>query len=722
DPSHRSAGPPSPDAIIIQQTAAQAGGDVGRWLQAAQAARHAGQPEQARTMLTDAARRFPDNAPVRHDLARAAEAVGDWQAAEGAWHAFAVLRPAVWWGPANAALALRRQGRMQQAEALLAQACGQFPNDPGPFIEHARQAELQGDWDEAGARWAAVIARFPQSWDGLAGHARVLRTQGQPDAARAVLIQALEKFPSFTSPLHDLARLAEWRRDWTAAERWWRLWVAFEPDRWFGHAGLANALREQGQGARAAAVLAAQFDRFGHEPGFFIECGKLSERSADWRAAAERWAAIRNRFPNDWPGYGAQARALREMGRPSEADALVATAAQQFPEQTELLQELALAAEHGRDWATAEAWWRSFLQRNTQPWEAYIGLAGVLREQRRHDEAAGALAEALDRFPHSPDALIAIVGQISQPGTSLPDARLDTLEHLFAEHANQPDPPRPILLASALIARERRDWDAYRRRLEVMAASQPNDPRVRILLAEAKELAPEAAAATTTPAAVAEDTELALSFESLGGGRAADGGSGGDGGCEFGFFQRSLHAEPLSLLRWATIQPPDLLRGLADGFGALDRADTVELRPQAHYDWQVREHHYNIQIDHTHLDREKVDIAEAQRMVRKRFVFLRRKLIDDLALGEKIFVYRLADRSIMAEQIEELAQAVNQYGRNTLLFVVRNAAQTQPFCIERQREGLIVASIAPSPLPEMPINHHAWLELCRFARAVAPAS
>jgi Tfp pilus assembly protein PilF len=58
------------------------------YLQAARAAREAGQITEARAMLETAAQHFPDSMAVRHDLARIAEATRDWTGAEHQWRAF----------------------------------------------------------------------------------------------------------------------------------------------------------------------------------------------------------------------------------------------------------------------------------------------------------------------------------------------------------------------------------------------------------------------------------------------------------------------------------------------------------------------------------------------------------------------------------------------------------------------------------------------------------
>lgn len=272
------------------------------------------------------------------------------------------------------------------------------------------------------------------------------------------------------------------------------------------------------------------------------------------------------------------------------------------------------------------------------------------------------------------------------------------------------------------MARERKAWGDLLRRALTLVQRLPDDFRARQLLSEASELAlgdDQAPASLAVPLEIssgAQQADLVMAFESLGGGRSAGPPKGEDGGCEFGFFQRGFGAEPLSLLRWATIQPADLLRGLQNQFAGVGEDGALQLRTQGHYDWQACEHRYNIQIDHTHLDRSKVSLEAAHRMVLTRFRFLRRKLIDDLTLGEKIFVYRLADQSITPDEIDTLAQAINQYGPNTLLFVMRADGQEEDFLVRSQRRGLIVATL-PSLVSRF---HGAWLGLCQHVVSAFP--
>src|SRR6202035_5517212 len=92
---------------------------------------------------------------------------------------------------------------------------------------------------------------------------------------------------------------------------------------------------------------------------------------------------------------------------------------------------------------------------------------------------------------------------------------------------------------------------------------------------------------------------VASRFESLGGGRAVEGGFAA--GCEFGFFQRHAGVEPLGLLRWSSIAPTSLAAALESRFDGIDAADNVTVRSASGKDWGFVQTRYGMIVDHTGL-------------------------------------------------------------------------------------------------------------------------
>lgn len=232
----------------------------------ARALREQGQPDQARLLLEDVVKRFSMATGPIDELARVAEAVRDWPAAEKWWQASIALDPAPRWATIGLVNALREQGCTSEGEAVLIQQFERSAHESWPFIEYARLAEWSADWSEAAKRWNMVQARFPQMWEACKGLERPLRELGKADEADAVLVDAVERFPDQTGPLERLALRAQQRRDWADAERWWRAYLGLNAEIWQAHVWLAVAFREQKRFAEAADVLSEALKRFPRNP------------------------------------------------------------------------------------------------------------------------------------------------------------------------------------------------------------------------------------------------------------------------------------------------------------------------------------------------------------------------------------------------------------------------------------------------------------------------
>jgi len=204
---------------------------------------------------------FPNESSVPYQLARLAERRQDWVAGERHWRRYVELQPTLWWAHSELARAVARQGRAEDADAVLTAARTVLPREAGVYLDYARLAEARHDWNEAARRWAEVRDNFPEAWIGYTGHANAQRELGQFDAARATLEAGNIRFPDEPSVLHDLGRLAEHRKDWGEAERCWRELRRLDPRPWWVHDALVFALRAQG---RFDAAEAAQVEAFHH--------------------------------------------------------------------------------------------------------------------------------------------------------------------------------------------------------------------------------------------------------------------------------------------------------------------------------------------------------------------------------------------------------------------------------------------------------------------------
>jgi len=151
--------------------------------------------------------------------------------------------------------------------------------------------------------------------------------------------------------------------------------------------------------------------------------------------------------------------------------------------------------------------------------------------------------------------------------------------------------------------------------------------------------------------------QFMLGFESLG------------DNCEFGLVQRRCGAEPLSLLRFANIQLPALLPALNERFARVGTPDRIrcELGGGDRREFVVQDDSYGITY-HTFQYEGEVDQAELLGKQPTRQRFLARKLLEDLAAAEKIFVLR-RNPPLALWQVLPVYAAIRGMGPNRLLWI-----------------------------------------------------
>ena len=136
----------------------------------------------------------------------------------------------------------------------------------------------------------------------------------------------------------------------------------------------------------------------------------------------------------------------------------------------------------------------------------------------------------------------------------------------------------------------------------------------------------------------------------------------------------------------------------------------------------LRDHSFGV-VCHTFLH--PGDVVEADLIAQRttRLKFLRRKLLEDHANGDKIFVIKRNDSLTQAEVLPMLT-ALCRYARQArLLSVVPAGAEHPPGTVINTADGLLRGHIdrfaPPDRVPELSLK--PWLEVClNAARLVAP--
>ena len=719
----------------------------------------AGDAGSADTVIAEGLLRLPDAQGLWFEAARLADRRRDSEDAVALWSEIVRRFPDQPAGYLGHAIALRDRGRLDAAEAVLTAAWERHPDDRGLTTERAIVAHRRGDMSEAVRRWELALTRMPDSEMAYLMLADALRSVERTDDAEARLLEAIARFPDRIEPSLAYARLADAAGDNGASLKRWRDALARFPDRMDCHLAVVAALRKNNETEAADAALVEAIDRFPDAWEPLADRASNAMQRNDWDIAVPCYAALRERFPDRVAGFVGGAQAELNRGRLEEAEATIVDAIARFPDDptVPLLHAHMPIHPFARPKNPAEAVRRVDAILARFPDNVFVArIALQLRRDAMYLDDAAALSETLAaRFPDNidlmtecaaisvalgnwPDAIERLRALVSREPrradiavrlgeTLLRAEKLDEAEQSLRDTMSRhPGEPGAHIQYGAVAAR-RNDWPEAIRRWEQGAQRFPHrrDFQVRIFEANLRltEAEPGAENPAAAPAPAPQATEalsdraLMMQFESLG-------GSGH--GCEFGLAQRNYGAEPLGLLRWSDLGDDceGLIRALEcqlDGIGEPEHT-VLELIPSNGRNeyWTKDRRYWMVMRGFVFEDEIEYDKMFVQACRRLRF--LREELIEDLAAGDKIFVYRNMWRDLTDDELGRLRAAMQDFGPNWLLYI-RFADELHPFpSVEIREPGLMVGYIdhfGSSPT-DLPLGNAApsFLALCRLAHAL----
>ena len=202
-------------------------------------------------------------------------------------------------------------------------------------------------------------------------------------------------------------------------------------------------------------------------------------------------------------------------------------------------------------------------------------------------------------------------------------------------------------------------------------------------------------------------SDLMLNFESLG------------QSCEFGLLQRRCGAEPLGLFRFSSTFLDHLQRGIDCGFVGLGESDSIGIHLTTHPtnpEFYVTEKNYEL-LYHTYVYAGQATPDGVHAQQTRKLQFLKRKFLEDIQDGQKIFVRTCRREFNAAEEMIPLFMALNRDRANILLWVVY-ADETHPTgSVESIATGLFIGYI-DTFAPEADASNlsvDAWLSICANA-------
>ncbi len=603
----------------------------------------------------------------------------DWPTAIAALAAMRAIDPNEAIAYEMGARSLASAGELTEADSLAVSGAARFPDHLAISILSAELAMRRADWNAADSRWSDVRGINPSNIEAYTAAALARINLGRFNDADALLRDAVGRFPGAFAPAREYAWAAFRRQDWPAAEnRFAALRAAFPGER-EAYIGASLVLEAQSRVMDALELLAEGMRQCPNDPGPGLHRADVAtaswSQSPDFKPIAIRCIAeLQDRFPEHLPAFLLELRAYRRAGDLAAAEDIATQLLQRWPDNLEILTEQAgIAAALGKT-AAAEGHLLALKTLMPNVPDAFLGLAAIYRDTGRFDDAEAVLEEAMHQMP--------TVAALFTDYAALADRRMD---------------------GRASVQR----WaDAARRfPAEQWIAHREQEARLR-LIAEDPSVAEQIAVLNPT-------AELLMRFESLGGADAQ--------GCEFGVFQRAFGAEPRGLLRWASLEPDQLIAALNARFDGVGLGDHTRISTQFfdnREEFVTEDTRFGMRM-HTFLAVSDIQVDKAAVQLTRRLRFLTQKLIADLENGEKIFVYRKLSRDLTDPELTGLRCAMAADGAPVLFYIRYATSEKPPGTIEWAGDGLLSGYIERFEFDRegryIGAVNEAWLTLCQRA-------
>jgi tetratricopeptide (TPR) repeat protein len=280
------------------------------------------------------------------------------------------------------------------------------------WIERARMqqsavAELNAAERALGRReWEAALRiceRVQQKHPGMLRayllQARALRETSRSQDADTLIETIRPRFPDHFDLAVLWAGCAQQRGDPTAAiARWQQIRKEFPTEvRAFNLSALF--LVDIGRMDEADTLLSEAMLRFPDQESSASRWAEVAVRRRDWPQALQRWQNAAKNFPGSLQVLLGIEKSLCELQRFDEAEALLEARQDEFRRESQPWVHHARHAQRRRDWPEAERRWTRVHGIFPSNIPTYLGLAVVLREQQRFDEAQALLEEAMTKAP-----------------------------------------------------------------------------------------------------------------------------------------------------------------------------------------------------------------------------------------------------------------------------------------------------------------------------------
>jgi len=180
--------------------------------------------------------------------------------------------------------------------------------------------------------------------------------------------------------------------------------------------------------------------------------------------------------------------------------------------------------------------------------------------------------------------------------------------------------------------------------------------------------------------------------------------------CEFGFAQRKVGAEPMSLFRWSGIEPHHLMSVMENQLTDFDKSENYTLEKQDSGQYFLKESKYGT-VTHTHITAGIIPEDVLLKRMIERQTFLKRKLLSDIDIGTKVFVYRFYNDP-HDDYVLELVKSLQGIGIKRILICRKADSDHAPGTSREFSSGVILGYLSTN-YPDTPFKE--WDEIVQNA-------
>jgi hypothetical protein len=193
--------------------------------------------------------------------------------------------------------------------------------------------------------------------------------------------------------------------------------------------------------------------------------------------------------------------------------------------------------------------------------------------------------------------------------------------------------------------------------------------------------------------------------------------------CELGQVQRWCGADLLGLFRFGMTPMPGLIEALDSGFESIANPAMIKFKTTPGGEFISMHQRYNVNF-HTAMNINKTTEERVRERLVRHFTYLSRMLLEEIALGEKTFVYRPKTTDVPETDAQRLLASLRRHGPAVLLWAAWSDDPARVGKVEWRIPGELMVGYLDHYAPLRFANNlslNGWIAILQGAAALRAA-